>query len=384
MRRSNTGCRSDALNHRGHGAQSILSSSDSSGCAQRYDWYLACNDRMASSVSTRHRPQLPQVRVTEISPALIGNGTFDALVERLADSWRALPDKPEETPAATARALWLVAVGRPCSLIKAQREALQPLSSEQCLALDELVQRRLSGVPLAYLSGLQSFMGLDFFAGPEAMVPRAETELLARTALSCLDEIVAERGGANVIDVCTGSGNLAIAVAINEPKSLVWGLDISPDAILLASRNAVRHEVSSRVQFRVGDLFAPVANSDLTGGTDLVVCNPPYITSAKVELMDPEIARHEPRLAFDGGALGIGTVTRLLRDSPVFLRPGSWLCFEVGAAQGEHMARHVQRNPAYARVETALDEAGYVRVIAAQTTPAPGRTAVHHTHSVNQ
>lgn len=285
----------------------------------------------------------------------------------LAAKWVGLPDKPEETPETTLRALWLASAGVPCSVQLAAERELPALDGGARTLLGRLIERRVSGVPLAHITGRQSFMGLELLAGPEALVPRRETELLGYAALGVLREIVAERGRAAVIDVCTGSGNLAVALAHHEPGCSVVGGDLSQDAIGLALRNAERHELTERVQFVRGDLFSPFEAAGLRGAADVVVCNPPYISTAKAAGMPTEIAEFEPRMAFDGGAFGISTLFRLVAGAPRFLRPGSWLCFEIGAGQGEPMAARLQRAGSYAVIERVRDSAGAIRALLART-----------------
>ena len=204
-------------------------------------------------------------------------------------------------------------------------------------------------------------------AGPEALVPRRETELLGYAALDLVRKAVAAQGRALVVDVCTGSGNLALALAHHEPRCEVIGADLSTDAISLARRNAERMALSDRVGFVQGDLFAPFDELGLQGAVDLVVCNPPYISSSKAAAMPTEIAEFEPRMAFDGGAFGISILFRLVSGAPRFLKPGAWLCFEVGRGQGESMAGRLERAGPYGVVERVRDDAGDVRALLAQT-----------------
>jgi release factor glutamine methyltransferase len=210
-------------------------------------------------------------------------------------------------------------------------------------------------------------MGLELLAGPEALVPRRETELLGYSALDLVHRTADERGRPLVIDLCTGSGNLALGLAHHEPRCVVIGGDLSADAIGLARRNAEWTSLSGRVNFVQGDLFAPLDTLGMGGAVDLVVCNPPYISSSKAASMTPEIADFEPRLAFDGGAFGISILFRLVRGAAQFLKPDSWLCFEVGAGLGERMAVRLERGGQYGRVERLRDDNGEIRVLLAQT-----------------
>jgi release factor glutamine methyltransferase len=292
---------------------------------------------------------------------------FETQLAELRRGWVGLPDKPEENPESTLRALWLTAAGEHCSVELASRRELPELDPRSRASLQRLVEQRLAGVPLAHLTGRQSFMGLELLAGPEALVPRRETELLGYAALEIVRETVRDRGRALVIDLCTGSGNLALALAHHEPGCEVIGGDISAEAIGLARRNAERALVGDRVGFVQGDLFAPFDALGLRQGVDVIVCNPPYISSSKAAGMPTEIAEFEPRLAFDGGAFGISILFRLVTGAAQFLKPHSWLCFEVGVGQGEPMGARLDRAGPYAFVRQVRDEAGDVRALLAQT-----------------
>lgn len=297
----------------------------------------------------------------------VGGEDFARHLTLLEQSWTGLPCKPDETPEATLRALWLLAAGQSCSVELAAHQSLPALDGEERQELERLVVERRSGVPLSYLTGRQSFMGLELRAGPEALIPRRETELLGIAALTRLQDTVAERGRALVVDLCTGSGNLALALAHHEPRCEVAASDLSADAVSLARRNAHELGMTDRVRFLEGDLFTPFETEEFLGNVDLVVCNPPYISSVKVSAMAEEISRFEPRLALDGGAFGISILFKLVTGAPRLLKPRSWLCFEVGAGQGEPMAARLERAAAYDVVERVCDGAGNVRALLART-----------------
>jgi release factor glutamine methyltransferase len=290
----------------------------------------------------------------------------------LAASWSALPDKPEDSLEATVRALWFVAAGEPRSVSSAADGDLPALDGDGESRFRDLVARRAAGVPLAHLTGRQRFMGLEMLSGPEALIPRRESELLARTALERARALAAERGSITVIDVCTGCGNIALSLAANELRATVVAADLSADAVSLARRNAAHLGLGDRVRFESGDLLAPFDRPPFLGGTDVVTCNPPYISSAKVPAMAAEISQHEPRLAFDGGSFGLDVISRLATDAPRLLRPASWVCLEVGRGQARFVADRFRRNAAYEAVEIVNDDLGEGRVVAARTRSREG------------
>ncbi|HEY8682564.1 MAG TPA: HemK/PrmC family methyltransferase, partial [Rhodanobacter sp.] len=229
----------------------------------------------------------------------------------------------------------------------------------------------------------QRFMGLEMLSGPQALIPRAETEQLARASIELLQQAGMPQR-AKVIDVCTGSGNLAFAIAHHVPDAEVFGTDVCEHAIVFAERNGIHLGLQARVAFCTGDLLASFETPDFLGHVDLIVSNPPYIPSAKVgqadmiicappyirstkvEQMAVEIADHEPRLAFDGGPFGVTILMRLIEDAPRFLRTGGWLAFEVGLGQGPALTKRLQRDDAFEEVRALADGNGAIRVILAR------------------
>jgi release factor glutamine methyltransferase len=290
---------------------------------------------------------------------------YGELLGELQATFKPQPDKPEETPESVLRALWFAAAGRPQSIPRINGDPLPHIAGVEVEALKALVARKREGAPLAYITGREHFLGLDLLASPAALIPRKETEILGRAALRYLKERSLVQPELLVLDVCTGSGNLALAYAHHARKARVFAADLSPDAVELARRNAQFTGLADRASFFAGDLFAPFDSLGLEGRVDLVSCNPPYITSAKVSKMPEEIALHEPRLAFDGGVLGISVVTRLMAEAPRFLKPGGALCFELGLGQGDLLELRLNRQPWVDWVEAHEDEHGAIRALVA-------------------
>ena len=296
--------------------------------------------------------------------------TFSDLLQEVERFWTPLPDKPEETPERLLSALWSTACGAPVSVDRAPQASLPALDTESLKRLRELIERKKAGVPLAHLTERQAFLGLELLAGPAALIPRKETEILGRAALAKIGCMAKEHGALLLLDVCTGSGNLAAAYAYYEPQARVFASDLSQDAVALARRNVNFLGLGQRVELRLGDLLEPFESAEFLGHCDFLSCNPPYISAAKVKEMHPEISRHEPEAAFNGGAYGVSILMKLLKNAPRFLRPGGWLAFEVGHGQGPGLARQLERNPAFIAVETYTDAAGEIRAILAKSRPA--------------
>ncbi len=289
---------------------------------------------------------------------------FDELLEDLRAKLVLPADKPEENHENTLRALWLTAAGEKVSAVASMASVLPALDDDQRERLTGLLAKRVQGKPLAHLTERANFMGFEFVVGPAALIPRQETELLGTTALRLLDA-TSHGGAALCLDVGTGCGNLAIALALKCPSARLWASDISEAAIDLARQNVRRYDLQDKLPLLVGDLFAPLAGRE-GGGFDLIVCNPPYISPQRVPQMGPEIADHEPTAAFDGGFGGMAVLRRLVTEAPQHLAPGGWLAFEVGVGQGELVIKQLQAGSTYREVIGICDTDGIVRVVTAK------------------
>ena len=190
--------------------------------------------------------------------------------------------------------------------------------------LNEAVQRRLKGEPLQYILGEWEFMGLPFFVGPGALIPRQDTETLCEAALGWLKN----RPGARVLDLCCGSGCIGLALAEARPDCHVTLSDLSPDALAVAEKNAQNLNIPAECV--LGSLFDSVPGRMF----DLVLSNPPYIPSRDCETLQEEVMR-EPLLALDGGMDGLDCYRRILADAPGHMKPGASLIMEVGEGESE-------------------------------------------------
>jgi release factor glutamine methyltransferase len=292
---------------------------------------------------------------------------FARLRSRLDAMLTTLPDKPEETSESALRCLWHLASGKALSPDAAAELPLVALTSDGQTQLERLVESRVSGIPLAHLSGRQRFMGLELLAGPQALIPRRETELLAGEAIRTLrEQILSRRDRATVIDSCTGCGNVAIAIAHANPRVTVLASDLSPEAVELAQKNVDFVGLGQRVELRVGDLLQPFDEPRFHRSVDMITCNPPYISTKKMETMPSEIIGFEPKLAFDGGALGVRILQRLIREAPKLLCEGGWLLFEVGLGQGNAVMQRMSNAGGYDRVDGLKDHAGEIRAVIAR------------------
>jgi release factor glutamine methyltransferase len=200
------------------------------------------------------------------------------------------------------------------------------------------------------------FMDVELLVERGVLVPRAETELLGATALELVPE------NARIIDMCCGSGNLACALATRLPRARVWASDLTDACVSLARRNTIFANVQDRVVVVQGDLFAGLKG--LEGTIDAIVCNPPYISQAKLAGERAALLENEPREAFDGGPYGLSIHQRVVREALPFLKPGGSLLFEIGLGQERQVKMLFERTRAYEDIRMVANAAGEVRVVA--------------------
>ncbi|NJK97591.1 MAG: peptide chain release factor N(5)-glutamine methyltransferase, partial [Bacteroidales bacterium] len=238
-----------------------------------------------------------------------------------------LKDKPEETIDSSFKALALKASGFSYSVEQSKHMEFPELKEEQFKQLENLIELRLQNTPLAHILNRQQFMGIEFISDSRALIPRKETEILGKTALEISNKISNSKNKVSIIDVCCGSGNLGISLAYHNPNANVFMSDLSHEAVDLANENILFLNLAQRVIAYQGDMFESFEHEKYYEKVDLVVCNPPYISSAKVTKMETEISEHEPKLAFDGGMMGFNIIQKVIREAPKFLISGGWLAF---------------------------------------------------------
>jgi release factor glutamine methyltransferase len=202
--------------------------------------------------------------------------------------------------------------------------ALTPVETD---GLRELVKRRGQREPLQHITGSTSFCGCEIAVNRHALVPRPETEMLAELGWKLLGE-----NKAAALDFGTGTGCIAIALAVKCPAAKISALDFSSDALVLAKQNAVANQVVERIDFFQGDGFAALPEKSQF---DLVISNPPYIASAEIETLQPEVRDFDPRAALDGGTDGLDFYRRLAKESSAFLKPEGKIMLEFGDGQAD-------------------------------------------------
>ena len=246
-------------------------------------------------------------------------------------------------------------------LLVAGETTISPVTASRFYTL---VERRLQREPVAYITGNQEFWSLDFAVSPDVLVPRPDTERLVEVALLCAAKIPAAKP-LRIVDLCTGSGAVAISLARELPLAHVYATDISPAALTIARRNAETHQVAGRVRFFTGDLFSALAQ-DLAPRFDLIVSNPPYLRRHEIATLGPEVNCWEPFSALDGGVDGLDFYRRIFAAAPEYLLDSGVLALEIGADMAAAIADLCAGTGAFQQIEVFQDYAARDRVIMAQ------------------
>jgi release factor glutamine methyltransferase len=237
-------------------------------------------------------------------------------------------------------------------------DANAPAPDDFALRYDDLVARRVTREPLAYIVGHREFWGLDLEVNPNVLIPRPSTELIVE---AIVDLFPLQRAPLAVADVCTGCGCVAVAIAHERPLATVLATDISEEALAVARRNAARHGVGNRVTFRHGDLLAGI-----DGTFDAILANPPYVLDRARPALQPEVRDHEPAVALFGGADGMGLLKRLVDEAPSRLRSGGHLIMEFGLGQDVEIEELIEQSPELTLTGVRRDLQGIARTAIAK------------------
>jgi release factor glutamine methyltransferase len=229
-------------------------------------------------------------------------------------------------------------------------------------AYERLLARRLKREPAAYITGKREFWSLEFHVTPDVLIPRPETETLVEVALKSARDF----GSAEplrIIDLGTGSGAIAVALAAELANAEIWATDVSAAALSVARDNARRNHVADKIQFVAGDLLGEINRAE---PFHLIVSNPPYISSADIDALEPEVSHWEPRAALDGGPDGLDYYRRIAAQAFHYLAPSSVLAVEIGAGMGEAVAALFKQAADCYDVTVQKDYAGKQRVVVAR------------------
>ena len=240
--------------------------------------------------------------------------------------------------------------------IKLIVEAERPLADDELGRYRDLIKRRRASEPIAYILGRREFFALPMLVDRRVLIPRPDTEILVETALRGTRE---RHLYGRMLDLCTGSGCVAIAFAKERPTWRVTAIDLSPDAAAVARENVQRAGVVHNACVLEGDLFAALPNN---AQFELITANPPYIPSAEIESLDADVRDFEPRMALDGGADGLHITRRLVGEAMRYLSPGGLLALEGGFDQAPAVAALLEAS-GFCQIVRSKDLAGVERVV---------------------
>ncbi|WP_337288609.1 peptide chain release factor N(5)-glutamine methyltransferase [Candidatus Methylomirabilis sp.] len=329
--------------------------------------------------------------VTAPSDSAKADYTYRRTVERLADNG-------VESAMLDAACLMEAASGIPRWRFILDPE--QSIPSDRSRILESMLSRRLAREPLAYILGVKEFWSLPLVVSSDVLIPRPDTETLVEAVLDKISsrfkvqgskfKVQSSAGGhppsstlhpvLTIVDLGTGSGAIALALAVEVPHALIYAIDRSPGACRTAKRNIEALRLTSKIHCVQGDLLEPIRTIDAGGGCDLIVSNPPYIPSGACGALSPEIATYEPLAAIDGGPDGLHYYRRIIEGAPAYLREGGWLALEVGDGQAPAVMELVRKTEGFGPAEVRQDVAGHDRVICAprsSTRLTTGRERAH-------
>ncbi|WP_135210083.1 peptide chain release factor N(5)-glutamine methyltransferase [Vitreimonas flagellata] len=276
----------------------------------------------------------------------------ETLVSLWTDARRRLEAAGVDSPVIDARLL--LEAGAGVGRVDIVTDPRRPVSAAQAAAVEALVRRREAREPIGHILGHKGFWTLDFTVNADVLSPRPETEHLVEVAM----ETLPKGWPARILDLGVGSGAILLSVLSERPESTGIGIDTSEAALAVARANAQRLGLSDRATIQSGDW-----SEGLEGPFDLILSNPPYIPSADIEGLDPEVAKWEPRLALDGGPDGLDPYRRIIADLPRLLAPTGAFAFEVGKGQAEAV-RALAEAQGLTTSTPRLDLAGIPRVVA--------------------
>lgn len=270
---------------------------------------------------------------------------------------RFLAERGVETPRLDAEVLLAHAEG--CRRIDLYTRFDEPASEAVRERFRRLVRQRAEGCPVAYLVGQKEFFSLELEVSPAVLIPRPSTETLVAEAINRLRPLPAPK----ILELGTGSGNIAISLAKHLLTAHIVAVDISSDALAVAQRNAQRHGVADRIVFLHGDLYSPLpSNSQFAA----IVSNPPYIADEDLSALPVGVRQYEPEIAYRGGPGGLAVVERIIRQAPGFLQPEGYLLLEIGAVQEQPVRQLIATLSPLELEPTIYDTDRQPRVLAAR------------------
>jgi release factor glutamine methyltransferase len=246
-----------------------------------------------------------------------------------------------------------------CDRLEFYKNPDMPISETKLSAFRNLIARRLQWEPVAYITGRKEFWSFTLEVNNSVLIPRPDTEIIVEEALDICRKI--DSSEIKILDIGTGSGAIAIALAKEMPYAKVVATDISPAAVNLAQKNAAALGLKEKIDFRQGNLFEPV-----DGIFDIIVCNPPYISAREYEKLPVGVKDYEPREALWAGKSGLEFYEKLIYQAAGFVQKNGWLLLEIGAKQESGVRGIMEASSCYDSIEMRRDYAGLPRVIKAR------------------
>ena len=226
--------------------------------------------------------------------------------------------------------------------------------------LGKILQARREGKPLQYILGKTEFMGLDFRLTKDTFIPRPETELLIEKSIEIIKSELCQKKKIQILDLCSGSGCIAVSLAKYLPDIILVASDISKATLKIAKLNARLNNVDKKIKFKQSDLF-----KNLTGRFDFIITNPPYVPSSDIENLQPELS-YEPQIALDGGTNGLDFYRKIIKESPKFLEENGILIMEIGFRQHEPIKNILKKQEKFEILDIIKDYQGIERIIITQ------------------
>lgn len=234
-----------------------------------------------------------------------------------------------------------------------------PVFQDDLTVFRELIKKRIARTPISYLTNHKEFLSLDFYVDERVLIPRPETEFIVETILKTQKDTPQR-----LLEIGTGSGVIATALAVNMPEWEIIATDISKDALAVAEKNRDTHDCAENITLLHGDLFEPIKTLQ-PPRFDWIVSNPPYIMSSERDTLSPDIKDYEPHIALFAGEDGLSVIRRLVAEAPNYLQPKGKLIFEIGDKQAESVKALLKEQPTYQNYRFIKDYAGIARVVLA-------------------
>ena len=240
------------------------------------------------------------------------------------------------------------------------------ISTSDICKYNKLIHKRVSHVPLQYITRKVEFMSLDLIVDERVLIPRPETEILVETVLKKTNKKQYNNRKIIVIDIGTGSGNIAVSLAKYLSNVKIYASDISLEALTVANKNVLRHNVADKIHLLHGDVFEAFRNNVKKRQVDFIVSNPPYVSESEAKNLEPELIDHEPLLALIGGEDGLYFYKQIIKDATDWIKPGGYLIIETGERQADSIIMLMQNELHYDEIEIIQDLQGKERIISSK------------------